>query len=412
MRKLHLGGLKRIPPEIADYLKSPIPLSPIALVLATGLLYQLLTQPSAAAALVVPLLVLAMLLALLRAPGWLLYLCLFMALAVHLHFFTQVLALAPARFGSTRDRAAIATALALLRGQNPWNHTPQIPVPATTGAASILLVLPAVRIFGNLALLTYLFWLGVFGFIVVCDVKYRNRIFPPLALLTMTGMLGFAHAMEWRMEELYFPYVFMLLAYYFLKRKRLFLCGLFLAIPPLSRVSYSFMTVGFLLWYAFDQRPILLNFVRLGAGALLTVVAILTPFVIVGRTEFWAHNFYTITKDMVQLSTWPTTNYAFQVMNRLTAGMSPAAIRLFKQILALLMLVGMAWGARRWRFSHPFWHVAVAAFLSHTIVWHCPLPLDYALIFVLPAYFAAALTRAPSPHSPAFVVDGGSGKEA
>jgi hypothetical protein len=92
--------------------------------------------------------------------------------------------------------------------------------------------------------------------------------------------------------------------------------------------------------------------------------------------------------------------------------MSPAAIRLFKQILALLMLVGMAWGARRWRFSHPFWHVAVAAFLSHTIVWHCPLPLDYALIFVLPAYFAAALTRAPSPHSPAFVVDGGSGKEA
>jgi hypothetical protein len=383
----------RIPPETVDYLKSPGALSPVALILSAGLLYQSLSQPSGAAALVVPFLGLAMLLALCRAPGWLLYLCLFIALAVHVRYFTQVLALTPARMGSTRDKAAIATVLALLRGQNPWNHTPEINVPATTGAASILLVLPAVRIFGNLALLTYLFWMSVFGFILACDVKYRNRIFPPLALLTMTGIFGFAHTMEWRLEELYFPYGFMLLAYYALTRKRLFLCGLFLAIPPLCRVSYCFMVLSFLLWYVFDQRPTFRNFVRLGAGAMLTVIAIITPFVIVGRSEFWTDNFYTITNKMVQLFNWPTNNYLFQLMNRLTSGMSPAAIRLLKQILAILMLTGMAWGVRRRRFSHPFWHVAVAAFLSHTLVWHCPLPLDYALIFILPAYFAAALTR-------------------
>jgi hypothetical protein len=389
-----MNTLSRIPRETIDYLKSPITLSPIALVLAAGLLYQSLSQPNGVVApLAVPFLVLVMLLALLRAPGWLLYLCLFAALAIHVHFFTQVLALSPARMGSTRDRAAIAAVLALLRGQNPWNHTPQINVPATTGAASILLVLPAVRIFGNLALLTYLFWMGVFGFIVACDVKYRNRIFPPLALLTMTGMFGFAHTMEWRMEELYFPYVFMLLSYYFLTRKRLFLSGVFLAIPPLSRVSYCFMTLAFLLWYVFDERPTLRNLARLGAGAMLTVIAILTPFVIVGRAEFWTDNFYTITNQMVQLSNWPTNNFLFRGMNRLTSGMSPAAIRLLKQILAIMMLIGMAWVVRRRRFSHPFWHVAIAAFLSHIFVWHCPLPLDYALIFVLPAYFAAALTR-------------------
>jgi len=336
---------------------------------------------------------LALVLIVVRAPRWSLYLCLFAALAAYLYVYTQVLALNPARSGSCRDKAAIEASLELLRGMNPWNHAPKMAAPITTGAASVLLVLPAVRIFGNLAVLTYVYWLGIFGFIVACDVRLRNKAFPAMALLTMTGMFGFAHTLEWRLDELYYPYPFFLVAYFFITRRRFFVSGLFLAVPPLCRVSYAFMVLGFLLWHVLQERPVIPNLARLAAGMLSAAVAILSPFFIIGGREFWEHNFYTVTKIMGELGEWQNTNVLFQVMSRLTSWMQPAGVRLLKQLLTVLALTGVAWGLRRRKVSHPFWHIAAAAFLSHTIAWHHKLWLDYALIFIVPIYFAVALTR-------------------
>ena len=400
-----------------EYLKSRDALPSVALLLLLGLLYQLLNQPIGVANVTsstdprvmsavmllnqpigvanatAPLLCLALVLMVVRAPRWSLYLCLLAALAAYLWVYTQVLAFSPARSGSCRDKAAIEASLALLQGMNPWNHAPKMSAPITTGAASVLLVLPAVRVFGNLAILTYVYWLGIFGFVMACDVRLRNKAFPTIAILTMTGMFGFAHTMEWRLDEIYFPYPFFLLAYYFITRRKFFVSGLFLAIPPLCRVSYGFMVVGFLLWHVFQEGPVIRNLARLVAGLLSATVVILAPFLAIGGREFWEHNFYSVTKVMGELGEWQNTNVLFQVMSRFTSWMQPAGVRILKQLLAVLVLAGVAWGLRRRKIIHPFWHITAAAFLSHTIVWHHKLWLDYALIFIVPTYFAVALTR-------------------
>ena len=64
----------------------------------------------------------------------------------------------------------------------------------------------------------------------------------------MMGVFGIAHTMEWRLEELYLPYTFFVLAYYAHRRSWFFICGLLLAVPPLWRLSYTFMVVAFLSW--------------------------------------------------------------------------------------------------------------------------------------------------------------------
>ena len=380
-------------PETVGYLESREPISPVAFLLALGLLYQHLTQPNSASNLIVLALAASLLLALFRAPRGLVYIALLAGLLVHIHFYTQILALSPARAGSTRDRAAIATARALMRGVNPWNHTPEIPVPATTGPASILLVLPSVWLFGKIAGLTYLFWTAAFGFMAVCDVRRRNQTFPVLALLFMTGIFGIAHNMEWRLEELCFPYGFLVLAYYCIRRKHPFLAGVLLAIPPLSRISYVFIVAGFLFWYLSYQPPVVRDLFKIAAGAALGGGVILTPFLIVGGSDFLAHNFYTITHVMGDLGNWQSTSAIFQFLNRLTAGVGPGWLRLLKPALTLFLLAAVSFGIRKRRIDHPFWHLSIAALLAHTVAWHNALSLDYALIFILPAFLAVALSR-------------------
>lgn len=383
-------------PAVAGHLKAPAPPSPIALLLAAGFLYQLLNQPGAVSDLTAPFIVGWLILVLWRAPGWLVYLGLFLALAVQTYYRTQVTAFVPPYLAATRDRAAIATAQALAHGLNPWTHTPNLPVPATTGAASILFVLPFVMVFGNIAFITYLFWLAMFAFVAISDLRLRNGHFPPLALLVVMGILGFSHTMEWRLEELYFPYLFLLLAYHFLRRGRFLACGLMLAVPPLWRVSYCFMVLAFLLWSLFDRKASLRQYARMGIGSLVATVAILLPFVIVGGREFLEHNFYTIAQGMGDLWTWPRTNLLYRLVAKATSGLAPASLQLLKEIAVVLLIAGTARVARR-RFDHPFWHVSVAAFLSHTLLWQALMWIDYALIFVIPASLAVAMTRPSVP---------------
>ncbi len=130
-----------------------------------------------------------------------------------------------------------------------------------------------------------------------------------------------------------------------------------------------------------------------GLGFVLGSILILLPFVVVGGKDFWVNNPWQLAFDFSG-SSWPDTNFIFRALNQFSVEIGDSAMRWVKLVLTLSILVGVAGALHRIKVQHPFWHIALGAFLAHTLVW---LPgqhsEDYALAYILPSFLAIASTR-------------------
>jgi hypothetical protein len=382
--------------SITDYLKSrKLPIA-VLLMLSFGLLYQSITGMGIRDAPVAYLrysfygLLLVLALLVFRSPRWAIYSAITLVLIIHLYFYTQIISKLDHDAASTRDNAVEMTTKAFLRGENPWNHVSELGVPATTGPASILLAIPFLLIFGEINWLAFLFWILVFLILFSGEFRERNSAFPFLSLLFLTGLFGFTHTLYWSLEELYFGYIFIPLAFWSVNQQRLFLAGALLAIAVLIRLNYVFVVLAFLLWYISTSSFKPINLLKLGLGAVIASLAVLVPFILVGGKEFWAHNPFISALSMSGSETWPSNNIFFRGLNFLGRNLDQWSMRIIKLgiisgsiLIAAILLKNI---------QHPFWTITVAAFLTQTVAWFSRLPADYVLMIVLPAFIAIAFT--------------------
>lgn len=324
-------------------------------------------------------------------PRWAVYGLVLAALVVYLFAFVHRVANGEQDALSTRDAAVEVTAQALLRGENAWNASPGVGV--TTGPTSILLALPFVAVFGQINWLTFGFWLAFFGVLLAWDIQYRNGTWPMLALLFITGLMDFEHTLYWSLDELYYPLLSLAAAYLCARRDQWGPTGALLAAALLSRPSYAFLLVGFGLWVLFAFPFQWKRLAWLAAGFGVGSGLILLPFVVIGGKDLWVNNPWTFAFEFSGAA-WLDSNFIFRALNQLNIQVGPGLMRWVKLGLTLAPLVGLAWALRRRGVTHPFWHIAVGAFLAHTLFWlPGQWPKDYSLIFVLPAMFAIALSR-------------------
>jgi hypothetical protein len=382
--------------SLTDYLKSrKLPIA-VLLMLSFGLLYQSITGMGIRDAPVAYLrysfyaLLLVLALLVFRSPRWTIYAAITIVLIIHLYFYTQIISKLDHDAASTRDNAVEMTTKAFLRGENPWNHVTELDVATTTGPASILLAIPFVLIFGEINWLAFLFWLLILVILFSGEFIERNNAFPFLTLLFLTGLFGFTHTLYWSLEELYFGYLFIPLAYWSVNQQRFFLAGAFLAIPVLIRLNYVFVILAFLLWYMLTSTFKPINLLKLGLGVAIASLVILVPFVLVGDKEFSAHNPFTYALSMSGSETWPSTNIFFRGLNFLGRNLDAWSMRFIK--LGIISGSTLIAAILFKNIQHPFWTITVAAILTQTVAWFSQIPADYVLMIVLPAFIAIAFT--------------------
>jgi len=361
----------------------------LAFVLIPIILFWYFREPNDYSGYLVIAIVATLVISLVRLPRWLCYLLLLTALTIQLYWYTQIIAISPQFDQSTRDKAAIATARALLQGVNPWSNVSELGVTATTGPASVLFALPAVLLWGNLQWLSFVFWISVFGLCALGDLHYRNNTFPVLAMFFLVDIAGFNHTLQWRLDEFYYPHLFLFFAVIALKRNHLLLAGTLLATTALFRSNYAVMVGAVLLWYAFSLPSSRWHaLLPLAAGGFIGVFLILLPFV--GREEFWQANPMTFALGMAADPSWPPGNIIFDTLNQLARSLGPIPMQFIRYGLTGVLLLMITLYLRQ-RTPYPFWHITAAAFLTHTIILFPPFfPMDYALVFVVPAFFAVA----------------------
>lgn len=262
----------------------------------------------------------------------------------------------------------------------------------TTGPTSILLAVPFVGAFGQINWLTFIFWALFFLFLLACDVYLRNNSWATFVLVFVLGLFDIDHTLYLSLEELYYPILYLALAYALTTRRQWWWIGALLAASVLSRPSYLFLLLGFGLWYVFSLSFNWREVMQMGLGFVLGGVIILLPFVVIGGGDLWANNPWRYAVNFSG-ATWPETNFIFSSLNQLNAQIGADVMRWVKLGLTLLLLTGIAWGLRRANVRHPFWHITAGAFIAHILVWlPAHLPKDYSLIFVLPAMLAIAMT--------------------
>lgn len=308
---------------------------------------------------------------------------------------------------SDRDDAAEIAASAVLAGENPWNRRSALDLPITTGPSSILLALPVVAWTGKIDALTVAFWLVFVAGLVWADVRMTNNSFLTAALLLLFPWFGWLHTLHWGLDELYYAAILSPLLWFALARKRYGWAGLFGGFMVLSRLSYAPAVLSAGLWWLLKERRTFKDALRIGMGFVAYVTAALLLAWWLGGGDFLHHNFWLNSqKTGLQNHDNVVTAIVSALLGALpdSTWASAAVVGLLTVLAALAMR----------RQEHPFYHMAVALVLAHTISFSPRFPMDYQLIFLVPALYGFAFSansfsnpqilaenRTPFPPSPA-----------
>jgi hypothetical protein len=382
--------------DLKNYLHAQIDKYGLPALLSTVYMYGVLTNPdpSPFSFDVLVLVCLAGLFVMARLQRWTVYALLALALIVLYYAFVLVIAKGSQDLQSTRDFAAETTAQSFLQGQNAWKDSNENLL-LTTGPTSVILAVPVVWAFGEINWLSFGFWVLFSALLLGFDLQKRNGTWPLLAMLILAGSYGFDHTLFWALDELYYPFVYLALAYIWGGQRRWLLVGAMFAACILTRSNYAFLLMGMVFWWLFDKRLDRAALIRMSAGFAVTGIALVTPFILVGKQDFWVHNPWQAALEFSQLN-WFDSNAVFRALNHFGQVIGPGLARWFK-LLASAGIIGLlAWLLKRHRLAHPFWHVAVGSLVAHTFAW-LPVPprqfpLDYSLMIVMPAMLAIALT--------------------
>lgn len=325
----------------------------------------------------------------LRARRWLVYLLLFAAIAIQVYSFVHLVANGPQDLSGSRDTAVEAAAYSLLHGQNAWNA--EIGANLTTGPTSILLALPFVALFGEINWLSFVFWIALIGSLVYIDVQYRNSTWPCLATLFLLGWAGIQYTMFWALEELYFPVLYLLLAYALVRQRQWLLVGALFAASILTRPNYIFLIIGYCFWIHSTFPVSRRDTIKLAAGFMAASLAIVLPFVLVGGKDFWIANPW-LNSTVFLNARLPETSPIFSVINNIGDHMKLRAVIASRIELATLFFLSVTWLLRGAK--HPFWHLASAALISYAIFFLTALVTnDYTLTIVLPVMLALSMIQ-------------------
>ncbi len=383
--------------ESINYLKSPKGQFGLAIALIFIFIYEILAKsnhPYPYSNWIVLLLIMTIIAAIFHSPRWIVYAFLLTMLTIHLLLFVKIISKGEQDPSSSRDEAVEVAAQTILHGENAWNRN--VGAPITTGPTSILIALPFVLLFGEINWLSFLFWMVFYMVLLRGDLIYRNQSWPIMVMFLVLGYFGFEHTLYWSLDELYYPILYLVGAYFLINRNNFLSVGVLIAAAVLSRSNYIFMVVGFGFWYIFNSQVNRHNILKILLGCFLGGVVILLPFIIIGGKDLWVNNPWNLA-FAISGTAWPDTNFIFKLLNHLNTQIGPGAMRWVKLGLTMSITFPLSWGLRLLRVQHPFWHITLGAFLANTIVWFpAHLPMDYALIFVLPAMLAISNTPTDS----------------
>jgi hypothetical protein len=349
---------------------------------------------------------------LLKAPRWVVYGALFALSMQTTHDRAFVNAEGLHDSASNRDECAEYAAGRFLQGQDPWTDTDIRFVPLTTGYSAVLFLSPFVALFGRINEAAFLFWCAMLVVFIVADVRERNGSFLPLSLAYLGGVLEVFHTQNWALDELYFPFVILVLAFALAKRGHMVVCGSALAICVLWRLNYAFACLGFINWLLCRATPTLgakRLLTRLAIGVSLGGLVVIGPFVACGGVQSLTHGPLAVAYGYAvdeQPESAPVTRAAAVMGNR-PASIAAAALRILFAVGATAFL---GYRLRTLAPRHPFWHACIGGWMAQTVVWHPDVFHDYQLMLVLPAFLAAAFASrredgsggASTPHDRGF----------
>jgi hypothetical protein len=227
---------------------------------------------------------------------------------------------------------------------------------------------------------------------IVADVRERNGSFLLLSLAYLGGVLDVFHTQTWALDELYFPFLILVLAFVLARRRHLVLCGITLAICVLWRLNYAFLCLGFIVWLLSWAAPSIgakRVVTRLAIGLSLGGLVVIGPFVARGGLQ-------SLTEGPLaaayRYAVFDQPESAVVTRAADVLGSRPASIA--AAVLRVLFAVGvtafLGYRLRTLAPRHPFWHVCIGAWMAQTVVWHTDDFRDYQLMLVLAAFLAAA----------------------
>ena len=373
------------------YLRSAVAATPLqALLLLTALYF--LAATAAYAWVFIGVLGLG-LVVFLGAPRWVCYAILGVALLLLLATFVFQISNGPQDRDSDRDEAVEIAAQALLDGQNPWARTTQRSTPITTGPASIILALPSVWWFHRVNELTFVLYIAFFAFLLAGDLRCENDTFLSLGLFFLAGFFDFHHTLYWSLDELYYAYVALVLAWIAVRRRWFATAGACLAFAVGSRASYVLPVFGFVCWYWFSRPASAGALLVLGCGALVGLLLIVAPFWLVAGRGLPGNNMLGAAWGLLQTG-WPETNPLFRGLDHLRDLIGATAMGALKLAASFAVIWFASLHLRRLELPHPFWHLCLGGFLATVAVYRAGLEGDYVLCFVIPAFMAIAYSSA------------------
>lgn len=110
---------------------------------------------------------------------------------------------------SDRDNAVIISSKALMNFENPYNYKTEIGQKITTGLTSAIISIPFVYLFGNIQLLSFLFY-GIF-----LVLAYRSQYFYVIVFVLLLLSPFIYRVMYYRLDELYWAVFYMAGLLYF-----------------------------------------------------------------------------------------------------------------------------------------------------------------------------------------------------
>lgn len=361
------------------YLTGAASLSPVATVFALLYFYTNLKAAPPAGWIICGLVILVIFIAV-RTPRWACYLAMLCGIFAFLAWAVFVDANGVQDASSDRDDAVEIAATALLQGSNPWSHRSILDLPITTGPTSILMALPFVGTLGKINGLTFIMW-GLFIVILaLADIRQRNNTFVTACLLLFFPWFGYLHTLHWSLDELYYPAILSPLLWLAFSRQKAMLAGAVGGAMAFARLSYAPAVIAAGLWWILRSRPRPRSLFCVAVGGLGFVAVVLGLFWMVGGHEFLHSNFW---QNSQIGSLRNNGNFFSSSLSFLLEALPKGTLGSTMLVLVLTALAALAMR----RLEHPFYHMAVASVLAHTIAFSPGYPRDYQLIFLIPALY-------------------------
>jgi hypothetical protein len=329
---------------------------------------------------------------LLKVPRWVFYGALLALSLQTTHDRSFVNAQGVHDSASVRDDCAEYAAGRFLQGQDPWTDTDARCVPLTTGYSAVLLLSPFVALFGRINEAAFLFWCAMLLIFIVADVRERNGSFLLLSLAYLGGVLDVFHTQNWGLDELYFPFVILVLAFVLARHGHMVLCGITLAICVLWRLNYAFLCLGFVAWLLSWAAPTIgakRVLMRVAIGLSMGGLVVIAPFAARVGVQSLPRGPLAVAYGYA-VDDQPESALVTQAATVLGSRPASIAAAMLRILFAVGATVFLGYGLRALAPRHPFWHACIGGWMAQTVVWHPDDFRDYQLMLVLPAFLAAA----------------------